>query len=237
LIIDRNLDFRDELKSGQDPDQYSKTLQAYHKVLWSKKLPSGRMFSLQNGESGTLLRHSSNLGDFTLSSDTISHSYIFVKRMKHIVEQLDEQRKQEILKSLFTIGGFILFPSNKIANRATINGARGLSARIVDRFDLTLECIRRHYEKEDSPLSLVLGRYSDFFALFQNFEGYVRFFLLNDLVDEGIEKVKFFLPFDNCWPTQPLPKSFDEYEVYIENTINFVSQRGSRIENFVSQNS
>ncbi|WP_113903400.1 DUF6994 family protein [Brevibacterium celere] len=36
---------------------------------------------------------------------------------------------------------------------STINGARGLHPRIVDRFDLTLECIRRHYRGEPSPLA------------------------------------------------------------------------------------
>ena len=62
----------------------------------------------------------------------------------------------------------------------TINGARGVNGKIKDRFDLTLECIRRHYTSEKSPLSDTLQRYSPFFNLFENFQGYVDFFLLQD---------------------------------------------------------
>ena len=63
----------------------------------------------------------------------------------------------------------------------TINGSRGINHKIKDRFDLTLECIRRHYFNEDNPLSDTLQRYSDFFSLFQKFQGYIDFFLLQDL--------------------------------------------------------
>ena len=48
--------------------------------------------------------------------------------------------------------------------------------------DLTLECIRRHYLGQASPLSETLTRYGDFFALFGDFRDYVQFFLVNDLV-------------------------------------------------------
>ncbi len=43
------------------------------------------------------------------------------------------------------------------------------------RFDLTLECIRRHYLDEPSPLSDTLAWYADFFGLFGDFAGYVDF--------------------------------------------------------------
>jgi len=229
VIIDPTFDFRTGIKLGQDPDKYSKILQTYHKKLWSKELPNGKMFDLSESGSGTLLCHRSRLGEFSLSSDSISHSYIFTKRMQYFIGQLDEERIEEILRPLYTIGQFILFPSNKIENKATINGARGLSARIVDRFDLTLECIRRYYGDGESPLKDVLFRYREFFALFENFRGYVDFFLLNDLVDDEYESVNFYLPFDDSWPTQPLPKSLKEYELYISKTIDFVVKRGNRM--------
>ena len=47
--------------------------------------------------------------------------------------------------------------------------------KINDRFDLTLECIRRYYLNEDSPLKETFIRYSDF-LLFKNFKGYIDFF-------------------------------------------------------------
>jgi hypothetical protein len=104
--------------------------------------------------------------------------------------------------------------------------ARGFNAQIVDRFDLTLECIRLHYRGEPSPLAAALDRYADFFALFETFEGYVEFFLLDDLVQNG--QVKFYLPFDGEFG-QPLPNTVDEYSEYMANTMGFVAARNLRI--------
>lgn len=67
--------------------------------------------------------------------------------------------------------------------KETFNTARGFHPRIVDRLDLTLECIRRHYTGIPSPLSGVLARYADFFSVFEDFDGYVEFFFLQDLID------------------------------------------------------
>ncbi len=78
----------------------------------------------------------------------------------------------------------------------TINGSRGLNRSIKDRFDLTLECIRRFYINKESPLTETFQRYASFFNLFHDFGGYVDFFLLQDLVDDGYS-VKFFLPFES----------------------------------------
>ena len=92
----------------------------------------------------------------------------------------------------------------------TINGARGFHPRIKDRFDLTLECIRRHYLDEPSPLSDTLARYADFFGLFGDFAGYVDFFHLQDLVNEVTSTVKFFMPFED-FTASPLPGTLDVY--------------------------
>lgn len=45
----------------------------------------------------------------------------------------------------------MVFPSNMVDGKMTINWARGCHTRITDRFDLTVECIRRHYQGGDSP--------------------------------------------------------------------------------------
>ncbi len=70
----------------------------------------------------------------------------------------------------------IVWPGNRIDGTMTINGARGFHPKIKDRFDLTLECVCRHYSGLLSPLCERLARYGDFFALFIKFEGYVHFF-------------------------------------------------------------
>lgn len=69
----------------------------------------------------------------------------------------------------YTIGSSIVFPGFRVDGKATIKGARGFHPRIADRFDLTLECIRRYYVGQDSPLANALLRYGEFFALFDDF--------------------------------------------------------------------
>jgi hypothetical protein len=77
----------------------------------------------------------------------------------------------------------------------TINGARGFHPKIKDRFDLTVECIRRHYVDDPSPLSDTLARYEDFFGLFGDFRGYVDFFLLAGHGHQGLLRSEAFHAF------------------------------------------
>jgi hypothetical protein len=61
---------------------------------------------------------------------------------------------------------------------------------------------------EPSPLAATLARYADFFALFDDFGGYVDFFLLQDLVTTVGAKVRFSMPFDdfNHRPSLGMPE-------------------------------
>ncbi len=124
-----------------------------------------------------------------------------------------------------------MFPGNRVDKKPTINVARGFNPQIADRFDLTLECIRLHYLDQASPLAATLDRYADFFALFGSFEGYVDFFLLDDLAQNG--QVKFYLPFDGEFG-QPLPNTVYEYKEYMANTMEFVAARNRRISVFAN---
>lgn len=54
-----------------------------------------------------------------------------------------------------------------------------------------------HYRGETSPLGTTLACYADFLALFDDFGGYVEFFLLQELVTADGATVRFFMPFDN----------------------------------------
>ena len=233
MIIDNTFDFRRDVKPNADPDKKSKKLLSYHKYLWSKKLPNGQMFELSDTEPDNYLFHKSKLGKFSMSSDGIGVSFINRKDMSEIINQISEKRKEEILSIVYSLGGFIIFPSNKIMingkKRLTINGERGWNRRIVDRFDLTLECIRRYYLNIDNPLQQTLQRYEKFFQLFQNFRGYVEFFLLQDLVKSKFTEIKFFLNFDAKFPSRPLPKSLEEYNQYINNNLNFIIKRRNRM--------
>jgi hypothetical protein len=122
----------------------------------------------------------------------------------------------------------MIFPSNQIDGKQTINGARGFNRKIADRMDLTLECIRRHYRDESSPLGDTLRRYHDFFALFGDFRGYVNFFLLQDLVTDDYAAIKFFMPFDN-FETSSVPRELDIYKEYRRLSIEFIEARNRRI--------
>lgn len=94
---------------------------------------------------------------------------------------------------------------------------------------MTLECIRRHYSGEPSnKFGEVLDRYSDFFALFKDFDGYVEFFLLQDLINED-GTIRFFHPFDN-FRTPAVPKTPDEYLEYLQRSRDFIRARNKRID-------
>jgi hypothetical protein len=151
--------------------------------------------------------------------------------MSGIIQGLDPEIVETFRNLGYTIGGFIVFPSNRIENKLTINGARGLSPMIADRFDLTLECIRLHYQRKDSPLSVTLDRYQYFFDLFESFEQYVDFFLLQDLVDPITRRVKLFTKNTVPFSQDAFPKSTDAYLEYRENSMAFLAARNKRVQN------
>jgi hypothetical protein len=229
--IDTTFDFRDDTPEGRDPDQYSPTLRRYHKLLWSKPLPSGVIFELADTERGCYLHHQSDLGQFFLSSDAVIHTYwnwIRPKQLAQTVAQIPDADVQSFRRIGYTIGGMMIFPGNQIDRCLTLNQARGLlTTTIGDRLDLTLECIRRHYLGQTSPLADVLWRYGEFFALYGDFRGYVDFFLLQDLTTTDYD-VKFFLPFAN-FTTPAVPLNVAQYTEYRQRSINFVQARNQRI--------
>jgi hypothetical protein len=132
-----------------------------------------------------------------------------------------------------TIGAYTLFPNKKIDGKFTINQARGINSLIDDRFDLTLECIRLFYLKQESPLYDTLLRYKSFFDLFESFAGYVKFFLLDDLVDIN-QNIKFYLPFDN-FKTKPIFSDINDYLFYKKGVMDFIKARNTRIEIYANQ--
>jgi uncharacterized protein DUF6994 len=228
MLINTLFDFRTD-SAGKDPDAYSPTLRQYHRFLWSKPLPCGRPFDLSDAKSGAYLHHESELVEFFLSSDSVIPSFTRWSSMKHIIGLFPEEENEAFRAIGYTIGGMMIFPANRVDRKPTINGMRGFSRQIADRFDLTLECIRRHYLGQSSPLGETLSRYSAFFALFGDFGGYVDFFLLQDLVAEDCSAVNFFMAF-NDFSTTSVPKDRDAYQEYRDRSIAFVECRNRRID-------
>ncbi len=225
--IDTTFDFRLDARGG-DPDKTSPTLRSYHKVLWSKALPNGKPFLLNDTVSRAYLYHNSDLGEFFLSSDSVMPTFRTWERFAHIREQIPTKELDYFQYIGYTIGGMMIFPSNVIDGKQTINGARGFTRKIGDRFDLTLECIRRYYANNNSPLYDTFLRYKPFFALFGDFKGYVDFFLLQDLVFADYSSVQFFTLFDN-FISSPMPNNVASYLAYKERTIDFIHKRNQRI--------
>ncbi len=68
-LIDTSFDVHTDA-GGKDPDSHSATLRGFHRLLWSKPLPRGVVFELDDK-----LHHESDLGEFWLASDAITHTY------------------------------------------------------------------------------------------------------------------------------------------------------------------
>jgi hypothetical protein len=234
-LIDTLLDLNFD-SYGKDPDIASPTLKKYHQILWSKNLPNGELFELKSNIPGEYLHFGSPPNGISLSSDSITTSYRDTKRMQPIIKQIPSNYVESFWRLNSTIGSYIIFPGKKIDGFLTINQERGTNHLVADRFDLTLECIRRHYLGVESPLSKVLGRYSNFFELFESFEGYVQFFLLDDLTDSSYSRVKFFTEITGSFEGSALPKSVDEYLGYRENSMVFTKARNLRVEKWALEN-
>ena len=226
--IDVTFDFRSDTPPGRDPDVLSPRLRAYHQILWSKPLPNGTFFQLHDDTAGVYLHHRSELGEFSLSSDSVIPTFRKDPSVARFRDQMPADVLEDFLRLSYTIGGMMVFPGNRLDGKTTINAARGFHPRIKDRFDLTVECIRRHYSNDASPLSETLARYSRFFELFNNFAGYVEFFLLQDLVNGDCSAVRFSLPFYG-FDKSPLPDSLEAYRSYMIHSIEFIESRNRRI--------
>ncbi|MCC2592387.1 hypothetical protein LKO27_02970 [Tessaracoccus sp. OS52] len=233
MPIDTSFDFRGDAAGG-DPDATSPTLKRYHQLLWSKPLPIGPTFTLDAHTRFAYLHHSSHLGEFWLGSDAVMASFSNWLSAQHLIRQFPPREIEHFDAVGYTIGGMMIFPNNMIDRLHTLNQARGVTRQIADRMDLTLECIRRWYQGDHAtPLSATIGRYADFFSLFRDFDGYVDFFLLQDLVDSS-GMVRFFTAFEGFAPSG-VPRTVDEYKRFRDSSISFIEARNRRIADWATE--
>ena len=214
---------------GKDADSWSANLRDCHLRLWSRPTPSGVVLKLAStARPPYRLVHSTPDGTVRWSSDAIVHTYA-----QQVSDEAFDAVGQDAVMQFFadacTIAGFIVFPADRVEGRMTINGARGLNHLVKDRFDLTLECIRRWYAGQPGPLADVFDRYTGFFDLFVDFTGYVRFFLLDDLVVADTSQVRFWLPFADFGERHPVPQTGDEYRAYMAAARAFLAARNTRM--------
>jgi hypothetical protein len=101
--------------------------------------------------------------------------------------------------------------------------------------DLTLECIRRYYQGDvGTPLGPVIARYRDFFGLFEDFKGYVDFFLLQDMVTDDYESVGFFMPFEG-FQSPAVPGDVATYVGFRDRSLQFIADRNVRIAEWAAE--
>ena len=219
--------------SSVDPDNKSRTLQLYQKLLYSKPLPNGDTMELAIGsDSYNYLMWK----EFRFGSDSIITSFRYVQNkelIQKVANCLSDYKSyfENYIHKSYTIGGEIIFPKMK----GGINQTRGCNPFIKDRWDLTLECIRKYYNNETSPLYNVLSNNKDFFDLFITFKGYVDFFYLQDCVNDDYTQVKFWLG-NGEFAYYPLPQTVEEYFLWIENELDFVKKRNKRISDAIEKN-
>ena len=213
---------------GSDPDSVSPTLKEYHRLLWSKSLPNGETMDLESGKGIYYLKWKG----MDLCSDSIIVSFRY-KKYRHMMDlvraQVDdfEEYFENLIRRSYTIGGTIIFP----AHANSMNQSKGRNGIISDRWDLTLECIRRYYAGEESPLSKTIQGDKGFFDLFVDFKGYVDFFFLQDCVDPDYSKVDIWVG-DTSFTGSGLPKTIDDYFIFIEKEFAFLDKRNARIRDY-----
>ncbi|MBR7163081.1 MAG: hypothetical protein IKD35_03810 [Clostridia bacterium] len=212
-------------KSSADPDILSKKMREYHKLVWSKELPNGSFLNLKFGTATQYL----TWNEFRFGSDSIATSFRNKRNeslIKKVISAVPNYKEfiESYVRKTYTIGGVIIFPKMM----GGINQTRGCNHKIRDRFDLTLECIRRYYNNDDSPLYEALLRNKKFFDLFLDFKGYVDFFFLQDLVDEDYNHVNFLIG-NGSFEDSPIPRDVSEYLLWIEKQMQFVEKRNNRI--------
>lgn len=215
--------------AGNDPDNKSKTLQIYHQLLWSRELPNGKKMELEIGKGRYYLQWEG----FCFGSDSIIASFRY-KRYRSMIEKVSNllpnyhSFMENYLHKSYTIGGEIIFPKKA----GGINQSRGCNMYIKDRWDLTLECIRLFYLGEISPLYDVLSKEKDFFDLFVDFKGYIDFFFLQDCVSPDYNQVDFWIG-GKDFIRNPLPKTPEEYLIWINKELDFIYKRNKRIQSYI----
>jgi hypothetical protein len=239
VLIDTTFNFQNDTPAGRDPDVASDLLHRYHKALWSKPLPGGRPFDLEDvrGQGRYLCHGPNSAAPVWLRSDAVMQTFTRWERpwWVKVMRSVPKEEKAEFYNAAYTIGAMMVFPHNPESRAWSLNQARGFLAKIADRMDLTLECIRKHYRSEAgvNPLAGVLDRYDSFFKLFKTFDGYVEHFLLQDLVKPN-GSVRFFLESED-FQRPAMPQDIVEWRTFRDRSVRFIKARNKRIKRLALQ--
>ena len=204
-----------------DPDSASPTLRKHHQILWSRRLPNGEMMELSPGKNVYLGWKNMFFGSDSITASFRYGSYPLLKEIEQTPNY--RQRVEDYMHRAYSIGGMMIFPGH----RNSFNQMRGMNRKIRDRWDWSLECIRRYYAGETSPLTKQIETDAPFYELFVDFNGFVEFFYLEDCLT-GENTVRMWtegIPFERS----AFPQSPEEYWKYIQYELEFVEKRNQRI--------
>lgn len=248
--------FPEHLEDIDDFDKCKTLLIDYLIALYGNKtLPNNKKFTLEYKH----IKGYNNINlcgnDIRYGSDSIINIYWYWTRPAIIKNLIDYEVKnfvkyktglnfydfiQKYIKTAYTIGGHMIFP--KLPSKYSINVKRCFNNYLIrDRFDLTLECIRRYYiylsdgTKLKNPLFDIFEFETNkkYFKMFSDFKGYVDFFFLNSLVDKNYNFVKLFIDNSDNFNNDALPKNKEEWWTLYEKQQIFLMQRNNDINNLV----
>ena len=191
-------------------------------------MPNGETMDLKTGRGPYYLTWK----DFRFGSDSIMVTFRY-SNYRYMIDQVRKkvpdykQYYEDLIRRTYTIGGTIIFPKHP----SSMNQNKGTNKLISDRWDLTLECIRKYYIGEESPLYDTIYKDRAFYDLFVDFKGYVDFFLLQDAVTEDYSETKNWCG-DFSFVESGLPKTVEEYFTFIENELDFLEKRNTRIKEY-----
>jgi hypothetical protein len=91
-------------------------------------------FDLSDATPVVYLHHRTGLGEFFLSSDSVTPTFTRWQALKPITEQFPERENEAFRTIDYTIGAMTVFLGNQIDRKQTINVARGFNRTISDRW-------------------------------------------------------------------------------------------------------
>ena len=237
--IDPEQDFASYYLNGGDPDMTCERLYRWHQLLWGRTVSGVTPWQLEvvRGRRFELALTSASGARFRLRSDGMITTWEkpgWASQYKFDADLVAEIAADvdDFNRVASKMGAYIPFPLNSADQSGdTINQARGKHPLIVDRFDLTLECIRAHYAEQYSPLAERLSHFRGFFDLFGTFDTYVRFFLLDDLLTSDRSGVLSLMSGEPLagFEAPAIASTAAQYAEFRTRSISFVEARNDRI--------
>lgn len=239
---DLDVDFAWYYREDRDPDIECEELYALHRALWGRAHPGVDPFKLevvQTSRRYELALTTRNGARIRLASDAMINTWTrpgWAHRYSFSSELLAEiaADTDDFFRVASTPAAYTVWPLNGPGQTgASINQARGTDPLLGDRFDRTLECIRRHYQDRDAvnPLGDRLDVYAGFFDLFGDFDTYVRFFLLDDLLTEDRSAVRCLMSDGPVtgFAEPAVARSPEQYAMLRTRSIAFIQARKDRM--------